>query len=239
MRAKAGNVEQYDLLFKVVSHVQDLGKKEARRFLRLILIEARRSLEANRRDYVGPARASLEDVSKVLNDFLLERSNGVRLQIVCYAVFKSLADAFPNFGTVRSYPTNASDASSDRAGDVERLTDDKVDYAIEVKDRTLTLSDVEASILKARVADVDNLLFLVQANQLMDTPDDILKRAAHEFARGIDVNIAEAMPFFKSVLILLSPEQRATLLSTVHDALHELGAHYKHVQHWTNLMKNI
>ena len=239
MRAKAGNVEQYDLLFKVVARVQKQGQKEALRFLRLILIETRQSLETNRRNYVGPARASLEDVTKVLAEFLRERSNGVRLQIVCYAIFKSFTAAFPNFGTVRSYPTNASDASGDRAGDVERLNGDKVDYAIEVKDRTLTLSDVEDSILKARVAGIGNLLFLVQANQLMDVPNDILKRAAHEFARGIDINFAEAMPFFKSVLLLMSPEQRAELLKKIHDALHELGAHYRHVQQWIDLMKNI
>lgn len=239
MRGKAGNLEFYDLLFKVVDYIQIQGQAKAKRFLHLLLIETRHSLEANKRDYVGPARASLEDVIKVLSAFLLERSNGVRLQIVCYAIFKSFAEAFPNFGTVRSYPTNASDASNDRAGDVERLNGDKVDYAIEVKDRTLTLSDVEDSILKARVADVENLLFLVQASPLMEAPDDILKRAAHEFARGIDVNFAEAMPFFKSVLMLLSPEQRAALLKTIHDALHELGAHYNHVQQWINLMKKI
>lgn len=239
MRGKAGSLDYYDLLLRVVEHIQNQGQDEARRFLRLILVETRHALETNKREYVGPACASLEDVLGVLSEFLQERSNGVRLQVVCYAIFKSFAESFPNFGTVRSYSTNASDASSDRAGDVERLNGGKVDFAIEVKDRTLTLSDVEESILKARIADIGNLLFLVQSNQFMDVPEDIQKRAAHEFARGIDVNFAEAMPFFKSVLQLLSPKQRAALLKTLHDALHELGAHYKHVQHWISLMKKI
>lgn len=239
MRAKAGNKESYESLYEVVSHIQEKGQIEAKRFLFLILIEIRHSLESNRREYIGPARASLEDVRKVLVEFLLTRSNGVRLQIICYAIFKSFANAFPNFGEVRSYSTNASDASSQRAGDVERLSGDKVDYAVEVKDRTLTVGDVEDSILKARMANVGSLLFLVQADPIMSDPDDILKRAAHEFARGIDVNVVEAMPFFKDILLMLSPVQRASLLETVHNALHELGAHYKHVEDWVKLMKKI
>jgi hypothetical protein len=114
-----------------------------------------------------------------------------------------------------------------------------VDFSIEVKDRTLTLSDVEGSIMKARIAEVHNLVFLVQANPVLDDPETILKRAAHEFTRGIDVNVTEAVPFFETVLLLLSPEQRAGLLRVVHDALHELGAHYKHVHRWIDLMKSI
>ena len=239
MASKAGNPELYEILFKVVQHVQDHGQDEALRLLRLILIETRYSLEENKRDYIGPSRVSLDDVIKVLNEFLKERSNGVRLQVVCYAALKSFAEAFPDFGEIRSYSTNSSDAAGDRAGDVERLINDKVDFAIEVKDRTLTLSDVEASIMKARIAEVGNLLFLVQATPVLDDSETILKRAAHEFTRGIDVNISEAMTFFATVLTLLSPEQRATLLRAVHDALHELGAHYKHVHRWIDLMKSI
>jgi len=239
MASKAGNRAQYDLLFKVVQHIEQRGQSEALRLLRLLLIETRIALETNRRDYLGPSRASHEDITKVLVEFLKERSNGVRLQVVCYAIFKAFAEAFPPFGEVRSYSTNSSDAAGDRAGDVERLTNGEVDFAIEVKDRTLTLSDVEASIIKARIAEVRNLMFLVQANPLLDDPETILKRTAHEFTRGIDVNVTEAVPFFESILLLLSPEQRAGLLRVIHDALHELGAHYKHVHRWIDLMKSI
>ena len=239
MAKKAGNRKAYDNLFTVMLHVQSKGQMEAARLLRLILVETRYSLEENKREYVGPSRASLEDVRTVLEDFLKERSNGVRLQVVCYAVLKAFATAFPSFGEVRSYSTNSSDASGERAGDVERLTNGAVDFAVEVKDRTLTFEDVEASILKARIANVKNLLFLVQASPILDDSETILDRAEHEFARGIDVNISEAMTFLLSVLTLLSPEQRAGLLRVVHDALHELGAHYKHVHRWIDLMKSI
>jgi len=239
MRAKAGKKTLYDQLYKVADHVQSFGQLEAQRLLSIILIETRRSLEQNKRDYVGPSRASLKDVIKALELFLAVRSNGVRLQVVCYAIFSAISQAFPNFGEIRSYSTNSSDASGERAGDIERLIDGAVDFAIEVKDRTLTLSDVEGSILKARTATVENLLFLVQATPLLDDENAIMTRAAHEFTRGIDVNITEAMPFFESVLTLMSPEQRAELLRTVHDALHELGAHYKHVHGWIEILKSI
>lgn len=239
MRAKAGKKELYDQLYKVANHVQSCGQVEAERLLNVILLETRRSLEQNKRDYLGPARVSLKDVTRALEIFLKERSNGVRLQVVCYAVFRSISQAFPNFGEIRSYSTNSSDASGERAGDVERLIDGAVDFAIEVKDRTLTLNDVEGSILKARTAKVENLLFVVQAASVFEDEAGIMSRAAHEFTRGIDVNIIDATRFFDSTLILLSPEQRAELLRTVHDALHELGAHYKHVHSWMQILKSI
>lgn len=239
MAGKARNKELYDLLFSVVENVQSLGQAEAQRLLKIILVETRRSLEQNRREYVGPSRASLKDVLKAIELFLAERSNGVRLQVVCYAVFKAISGAFPDYGEVRSYSTNSSDAAGGRAGDVERLIDGAVEFAVEVKDRTLTLSDVEGSILKARTANVENLLFVVQASPLIEDEEHVFERAAHEFTRGIDVNITEAMRLFESMLILLSPEQRAELLRTVHDALHELGAHYKHVHGWIEILKSI
>lgn len=239
MESKAGNKAQYQKLLKVVTHIQEEGQQEAVRFLHLILFQARIALELNKKDFIGPSRASLEDVTKAVIDFLSERSSGVRLQVICYAIFKEFSQAFPDLGEVRSYPTNSSDASGGRAGDVECLKNGVVETAIEVKDRTLNLTDVESSIIKARVANVKNLIFLVQASPLLEDADAILKRAAHEFTRGTDVNTADAVDFFCKILIVLSPEQRASLLETIHDALHELGAHYKHVQKWNDLMKSI
>jgi len=240
MESKAKDKARYAELAKVAGHVQREGQAEAKRLLELALREIRYSLETNKRDYFGPPRASLDDVLRVFGEFLAERSNGVRLQVVCYAVFKAISEAFPNFGAVRSYSTNSADAAGGRAGDVERLTDSgEVDFAVEVKDRTLTLADVEATIMKARVVDVRNLLFLVQAKPLVDDPKAVAERIAHEFSRGIDVNISQAMAFFHGALLLLSPEQRAGLLRTVHNALHELGAHFKHVKCWMDLMKSI
>jgi SacI restriction endonuclease len=225
MESKAGNREQYKRLLSVVQHVQHEGQQEAKRLLRLILIEARRSLETNKRDYVGPSRASLQDVTKVLSLF--------------YAIFKSFAEAYPNFGQVQSYSTNSSDASGNRIGDIEKFLNGKVQYAVEVKDRALNLRDVETSIEKARVAGVNDLLFLVHSDPLIDDSVAVMARCEHEYTRGIDVNIKGAMSFFSSVLLLLSPEQRAGLLRAIHDALHELGAHYKHVQSWLELMRSI
>lgn len=239
MESKAGNREQYKRLLGVVQHVQHEGQQEAKRMLRLILIEARRSLETNKRDYVGPSRASLQDVTKVLSLFLAASSNGVRLQVVSYAIFKSFAEAYPNFGQVQSYSTNSSDASGNRIGDIEKFLNGKVQYAVEVKDRALNLCDVETSIEKARVAGVHDLLFLVHSDPLIDDSVAVMARCEHEYTRGIDVNIKGAMSFFSSVLLLLSPEQRAGLLRAIHDALHELGAHYKHVQSWLELMRSI
>ena len=54
MRAKAGKQDVYDALAGLIQSAQDGGEAEAKRLVKLILIETRRSLEANKRDYFGP-----------------------------------------------------------------------------------------------------------------------------------------------------------------------------------------
>jgi len=240
MESKAGNKPAYQQLFDVVSYVEQQGQNEAVRLLESILVEVRYHLETNKREYLGPAKVSLDDVMSVIESFLAVRSNGVRLQIVCYAVLKVLSVAFPGYGTIHSYPTNASDATSGRAGDVEKLNSEgKVELAVEVKDRTLSMVDLEASILKCRTADVRNLLFVIQSNTLLSEEIAMLDRSKHEFSRGIDVNFSDAIPMFRTALMLLSPELRAQLLRGIHDALEEMGAHLKHQYHWMDLVRTI
>lgn len=240
MESKAGNKRDYALLVQVVSHIEQHGQAEAIRLLESILIEIRHHLETNDRDYLGPSKVSLDDVISVIEQFISVRSNGVRLQVVCYAVLKSLSEAFPGYGVIKSYPTNSSDASGGRSGDVERLNNaGEVDLAVEVKDRTVTMDDLESSIFKCRTSDVRNLLFVIQANPLLAEEDLMIERAKHEFTRGIDVNFADAISLFRTALMLLSPEQRASLLSGIHNALEELGAHLKHRNDWMDLVKKI
>jgi hypothetical protein len=141
---------------------------------------------------------------------------------------------------VRSYPTNSADKAGGRAGDVERLNQvGEVDFAIEVKDRTLSLAELDNTILKARAAKIFNVLFVVQGNPLTEDPEKIQARITHEFSRGIDINVAASSIFVNNSLILLTPQQRSHLLRVVHDSLHEMGAHFKHRQHWQELMRSL
>lgn len=239
MESKAKNKELYQKLFEIVSLVESKGQEAALHFLDIALIEIRFHLESTNREYLGPSRVSIEDVMKILREFLKERSNGVRLQIVTYAIFKTLSHTFASYGQIRSYPTNSSDKAGGRAGDIEKILLDKVDTAIEVKDRTINFNDVETSILKCRPANVNNLLFVIQADPLMKEEEKILERVRHEFTRGIDVNFCSAENLFNTALMILSAEQRPRLLNEIHQALEQLGAHLKHRNHWRDLVKSI
>lgn len=239
MRAKAGKQDVYDALSGLVQCAQDGGEAEAKRLVKLILIETRRSLEANKRDYFGPARMSVDGIMNIVMRFLSVRSNGVRLQLVCYALYQALAEAHPSLGEVTSAPTNAADLSSNRTGDVECSRDGNVSLAVEIKDRPIRLGDLTATVLKARKNNVDNVLFVGFSNPLFEDQDGVLGKAAGEFARGIDVNFTHFEPHVFQILLQLSPEQRAAFLRKVHDALHEKGAAYSHVKHWMELLKDI
>lgn len=239
MRAKAKKEELYDALAQIVQAAQDGDNLEARRFVKLILIEARRSLEANKRDYFGPARMSVIGIMSIVMQFLSVRSNGVRLQIVCYALYRALAEAYQSLGEVTSAPTNAADLSSNRTGDVECRRDGNVSLAVEIKDRPIRLGDVTATLLKARKNNVDNVLFIGFSDPLFDDQDEVLGKATEEFTHGIDVNFTHFEPHLFQILVQLSPGQRSAFLRKVHDALHEKGASYAHVKHWMDLLKRI
>jgi hypothetical protein len=134
------------------------------------------------------------------------RSNGVRLQLVCYALYQALAEAHPSLGEVTSAPTNAADLSSNRTGDVECSRDGNVSFAVEIKDRPIRLGDLTATVLKARKNNVDNVLFVGFSDPLFEDQDGVLGKAAGEFARGIDVNFTHFEPHALQILLQLSPE---------------------------------
>lgn len=240
MSSKAKDKKGYSNLLAVMTYLQDNDGQSALLLLSALLIEIRFHLENNSREYLGPARVSVEDVMNTLNVYLSEKSNGVRLQVLTYALFKTFSECVPGYGSVRSYPTNSSDMSSGRAGDVEIIQNDHTNMAIEVKDRILTFDDLESSILKCRAAKVDNLLFVIQANEVLLAEEDrMIARARHEFSRGINVNFCGAAGFFNEILKLLNPEQLSLFLQETHAALEELGAHLKHRNRWMDLVKAI
>ena len=240
MRSKARNKIDYDFLQSLAQTLQASSAEEASRIFRFALIEVRRHLEAHDSEYFGPPRVSLNDIISVIKIFIATPSNGVRLQVITYATLKVFSSVFSDFGKIRSYPTNSADKASGRAGDVERMNKDgTIDFAIEVKDETLSQAELGNTILKARAANVFNVLFVVQGNPIVDDSAAVAARISQEFARGVDVNVAPVDDFLRNTLMLLSPEQRSTLLRVVHESLHELGAHFKHRLHWQELMRSL
>ncbi|CAB3730296.1 restriction endonuclease, SacI family [Trinickia soli] len=240
MRSKAKNKIDYDFLHSLAYELQTSAAEDAAKIFSLALVEIRRHLESNDSEYFGPPRVSLDDVISVIKSFISTPSNGVRLQVITYATLKVFSTAFTDFGGVRSYPTNSADRAGGRAGDVERINrDGVVDFAIEVKDETLSQAELGNTILKARAANVFNVLFVVQGNPVVDDCVAANVRMAQEFSRGVDVNVTPVDDFLRNTLMLLSPEQRSMLLRVVHDSLHELGAHFKHRLHWQELMRSL
>ncbi|MEP7043727.1 MAG: restriction endonuclease, SacI family [Dokdonella sp.] len=238
MEAKAKNGANYKALEKIVTHVETSNAIEAARILKLVLVECQRFVESKPQEYYGPPRITTTRIMQALTTYLSDRSGGVRLQIVCYAIYGMLSEIYPGYGEIESETTNTADAASKRTGDIERLVGGRVELAIEIKDRELTSADVEATALKARSKEVTNILFLVHGRLSVD-PASLFEVAERHWPHGIDINFSEALPFLEHLLMTLSPEQRSRALRAIHDALHEKGAHFSHVQRWTELLLEI
>src|SRR5216684_6572110 len=93
--------------------------------------------------------------------FLAAKSGGDRALALASSLFTVIGSSFGLFETVRRGQINAADSQTGMAGDLECLTSDgTVALMVEVKDRKLTIQDVEGTLLKARSAQVKEIFIL-------------------------------------------------------------------------------
>jgi len=97
---------------------------------------------------VSPATVSLDLTLSISAKFLEEKSGGDRAQALAGALFDAIGIHFGIFAQVNRARINASDEATGQAADLECLDESgKLVLAVEVKDRTLTLADVEGTCI--------------------------------------------------------------------------------------------
>ena len=212
--------------------------------LRQVLFGLRRLLQDKTFDYPIPQRASLDATQAAVSKFLSVSSGGGRLQAVAHALFKGLSEAGFEYENLLARHVNASDAAGKSPGDVSfskagRRT------AIEVKDRLLTAAQVSASVTKARVSEVTELLFLVHGDKgerIFATEDDrtaIEEIALKEFSSGLNVYWESYLHLSRSLLVVLGEEGRRDFLKFVGLALEEQSVDAQHRWAWAQIVAEI
>jgi len=212
--------------------------------LREILFGVRRLLAGKSFDYPIPQRASLDDTRRAVAEFLSAASGGGRLQAVAHALFLCLSEAGLNYTSIVCRHVNASDAAGKSPGDIAIEADGRL-VAVEVKDRLLNESQVAASVTKARVAEITELIFLVHGNrgeamfESAQHEHSIQTIAKKEFSSGLNIYWESFLRLSNSVFIIVGEDGRRRFLKFVGQALEEQSVDARHRWAWTRIVSDM
>lgn len=233
------NKVAFDDLCSVLQYAQE-HPTQVRALLISVLIAIRKRLEITHVVYPVPGRISFAQSLSLLHDFLDERTGGLRLQAIAVALLRVLGKAMNLFESVKSAPVNAADASTGLAADLSCLDEEgRVVLAVEVKDRKLTLRQVQDKLPIVRERGIKELLFLVQGGIEKRDKKKVSTLIEREFGVGQNIYVGEFVEFFKTCLVVLGEEGRRVLFSEIGTCLDEFRADISHRQTWAQLLAQV
>lgn len=206
---------------------------------RQVLLEIFRRQKSLRFAYPLPPRISAENALLLAKRFLEQKSGGDRGLALCGALFDAIGIHFGLYAKVSRARINASDEAIGQAADLECInTQGEVVLAIEVKERTLTLTDVEGTLRKCRKRKIKDIFFTAPKVKKEEQPA-IEDRIARAFAGGQNLYIFDFFDLARSVLSLGGEHIRTTFLQKVGEHLDLWNTQPSHRQAWKNLLENV
>ena len=198
-----------------------------------------RKLKKQTFDYHIPHRISLRQVTLLLATFLEEPSKGLRPLAVSAALLRVFGEAFSIFADTQAQGLNEADSASGRPGDIVCYdADKKPALVVEVKDRDLTLLDLQDSVSKVmRCEGISRLLFAVpRLHEQQRT--EIEKRIEKEWASGLNVYHIDIQILANAAFTLLDETWRIKFLREVGEELDARGDH-SHRETWRQLLLEV
>ncbi len=224
-------------ILEVVEAKQDPAFTET--VFRQVLLEMYRRQQTLIFSYPIPPRISLETVIALAADYLREPSGGDRALALCGALFDSIGIHFKLFTAVNRARINASDEASGQAADLECVNEQgHVVLVVEVKDRKLTLTDVEGTLQKSRQRTIRDLFFAATGVREEDT-GAVNERVSRAFTAGQNLYIFDFFALARSVLALGGEAIRTTFLQHVGEHLDRWNTQPRHRLAWKKLLEKL
>jgi hypothetical protein len=228
---------------KLVSILEQVEAKRDDKFttsiFRQVLLEMFRRQRSLKFTYPLPPRISLEATLQLAEDFLKEKSGGDRALALSGALFDSVGVHFKLFAQVNRARINASDEATGQAADLECVDEQgNVALAVEVKDRTLTLADLEGTLQKSRQREIRNIFF-TSPGVRVEEQEAVAERVAKAFAAGQNLYIFDLFDLARSVFALGGESIRLTFLRKVGEHLDAWNTQPRHRQAWKVLLEKI
>lgn len=238
-----GNVkgkEHWEKLYNVLSNVEKTNSEEftAARF-RETLLAISQQLSTLRFEYVIPGRVSLSQVEQLISAFLSESSGGDRSVTIAAALFQTIGEFFGIYSEVRRYAINAADSATGTAGDIECLTSEgQIRLVVEVKDRLITLIDVNSAIRKARQYSLKEILF--NAPGIAPADEDAVTELFNKtWASGTNVYRLSIEEMLRVSLTLAGEDGCRQFLVNVGNQLDEFGTQPINRQRWKEILDTL
>lgn len=206
---------------------------------RQVLLEIFRRQKSLRFAYPVPLRISLENALSLAHQFLAQKSGGDRGLTLCGALFDAVGIHFGLYKKVNRARINVSDEAAGQAADLECVdAQGEVVLAIEVKERTLTLTDVEGTLRKCRKRKIKDIFFAAPRVK-SEEQSAIDERIVLAFASGQNLYVFDFFNLARSVLALGGEHIRTTFLQKVGEHLDLWNTQPSHRQAWKTLLESL
>jgi hypothetical protein len=241
-RASRKRPAEFDNTLAVLEYL-NAAEETAKAFANLVevMLGLRRWIADKDVRYPLPNRISRAKCVEAIAQYLNSKSGGTRLQAIVAALFNSLASAGLKITDVTSGHINAADTASHKSGDVAYNTQE-ASVAAEVKDRPLSSSELMASIDKARVANVTELMFVIRAASILDrgfNESELEAVCDSQFSSGLNIYVEPFEGFSKTVLTIIGESGRRRFLEDVGTALADQNADIPHKWAWAQIVKEL
>ena len=230
----------WDHLITVLNAVETANNPEFTQLVfRQVLYEVYELLKNVQVTYPTPNRISLKQIQQLRDTYLQSNSGGLRMEAVSVAFFKTIGERFQLFDDVHYSTVNAADASSGMLADIECRHQGRVVLLVEVKERSLTLVQLDTKIDTARAEHIAELLFIAQGGIEGSEKTTVEERIATEFSSGQNVYVANFVDFALGILILLGEQGRVQFLDRIGNILDQMNANIQQRRTWSNLLRSI
>jgi SacI restriction endonuclease len=237
-RESKSDPEMWDKLCDVVDAIETNNEEFANNVFRQVLLEIYRKLGSTEIKYDVPLRSSLAQVVTAIEEFSGEKSGGDRPLAITTALFQVIGKYFKIFEPdVRRGKITASDESLGQVADIEcRNSKGKLVIAVEVKDRTVTVSDLEEKLGNTREKGIKEVFFV--SGRGTREAEGVRERVAKEFAAGQNLYVFTVVELSKAILALAGEEARRDFLIYVGQQL-DSYSETKHRLAWKKILQNI
>ncbi len=228
----------WDKLIVILDAVEAAGRKDFTKVVfEQVLWEIYKLLANVTVLYPTPNRISLKQTQWLIEQYLDMASGGERMEAVCTALFQTIGEEFGIFDQIKREKVNASDASSGMVADIECWAGDKIVLLVEVKDRSLTLTQLDLKLDVARSEHIAEILFIARNKKATNVTNIIEARILSEFASGQNIYVANFSDFSLGIFILLGEKGRINFLDKVGKELDRVNTGIVHRKAWAVLLR--
>lgn len=207
---------------------------------RQVLTEVYRRLSTVRVLYPAPRRVSLHKAMEVIQIFLSNHSGGDRLLALSSALFTVIGSRFGLYAEVKRGKITAADQASGMLADLECVTKDgRIIFAVEVKDRQLTTSQLRAKVRSIREKQVSEIFFVATQGTIPSEHSAIKSLIEHEFASGQNVYVTDLEALSRVALALVGEHGRRDFLIETSAQLEKYRSDITHRREWAAILEKL